>query len=64
MGVAGLGYYPDLIPKKKESYLPPPENGRVTVLASKPTRRCHYDVLLDGKIELTHEMNIKLLGDQ
>lgn len=23
-----------------------------------------YDVLLDGKIELTHEMNIKLLGDQ
>ena len=45
MGVAGLGYYPDLIPKKKDSYLPPPENGRVTVLASKPTRRCHYDVL-------------------
>jgi hypothetical protein len=23
-----------------------------------------YDVLLDGKIELTHEMNIKILGDQ
>ena len=36
----------------------------IGVLIGGPHPRCHYDVLLDGKIELTHEMNIKPLGDQ
>ena len=36
----------------------------VGILIGGPHPRCHYDVLLDGKIELTHEMNIWSVLDE